>query len=253
MNLSKKLANNYKNKEIIFWGKYSKFYPHLEDAKPYYKLMSTISSFINPKKGEIWLDVGCGPGTMMELIKNESAGKVAKIVGIDVDKTMLGYAKERFKQERDIEIEFHSVDLSNKTLFKDQEFDGIVANLVLTYINTFEGRKNEDALKGVLSEMYRLLKPNGSLVWSTPVKGVNFTWVFLASWRQILDPRHPKRLYCGPAILRYALSIQKKGKKGVYHFFPKEKIEQILNKVGFKNIEFKKSFANQTWVINAHK
>lgn len=253
MNLSKKPIKSHKEKEISFWSKYSKFYPHLEDARPYYKLVDTIESFINPKQGETWLDAGCGPGTMMDLIKNKSNNKIKKIIGIDIDKKMLWYAKKRFEKEEAILVEFHNIDLSNKTFFKNQEFDGIIANLVLTYINTFEEKKNVEALKGVFGEMYRIMKTGGSLVWSTPIKGVNFIWVFLASWREILDPRHPKRLYAGPAILRYALSIQKKGKKGIYNFFSKEQIEKILEEIGFKGIEFKRSFANQVWVIKAHK
>jgi len=69
--------------------------------------------------------------------------------------------------------------------------------------------------------MYRVLKKNGVIVWTTPINNVKFVKVFLASWRNILNLKYYKRLYYGPLILGHALTIQKKGKEGVYHFYNK--------------------------------
>ena len=82
---------------------------------------------------------------------------------------------------------------------------------------------------------------------------VSFLKVFIASGKDMLDLKNYKRLYYGPMILKHALEIQKKGKQGLYHFYEKDKIESILLRIGFKNIKFKKSFANQAWVIYCEK
>jgi len=54
-------------------------------------------------------------------------------------------------------------------------------------------------------------------------------------------------------ILKHALEIQRKGKEGLYHFYEKDKIESILLRIGFKNIKFKKTFADQAWVVSCKK
>lgn len=45
--------------------------------------------------------------------------------------------------------------------FPDNYFDVIVANLCLSYVIDFEGKKGKEALEMALKEMYRILKKEG--------------------------------------------------------------------------------------------
>lgn len=237
--------------EKKFWSAYGKIYPYLERSTPYQKLLKTIEDLIHPKQGETWLDVGCGPGTVIKIIRKKAQGKLQKIIGIDFDETMLGHAAKR--SESYDEVELQNINLSHKTPFVKEKFDGIVANLVLPYIPEYDGQKGKQALRQILKELKRILKPGGSLIWSTPIKNVNFFWVFWASLKDIFNLRHPENLYYGPAILRHALTIQKKGRQGIYTFLPEKELRLLMKEIGFKTLAIRRTFAGQALVIKAIK
>jgi len=241
-----------------FWGpKYGSIYPALEDAEPHQKLLAQIQEFIEPKQGEKWVDLGTGSGGVIDVIWNKSKGKLEQLVALDLTDVMLNHLKKRLPfldpkpSENQIKLVKH--DLSKSLPFKDEEFDGVTASLVLTYIENHEGQQGIEALKALFLEVHRILKQGGQFVWTTPKFRVNFARVFLASWRAMLNPKKFKNLYYGPAILRYALKIQKKGKKGDYQFLPEEQFIKMLENAGFKNIKVAYSFANQAIVFSAIK
>lgn len=235
--------------EERFWQSYARFYHHLEKSKPYQDLVGTIKKLVSPKENEYWLDIGTGSGAIIDILLEKSSNRIGKILAIDSDDTMLKHAIKR-KTEK---IEFRNINIINSFPFETEVFDGAVANLVLSYIYRFENKTGKDALRFLLKEIYRSLKNNGVLVWSTPIKDVNFFKVFLASWKNVLDPRHLEHLFYGPAILNYALKIQKKGKVEFYNFLTEPELERIHREAGFKNIEFKRSFAGQALIIKAEK
>lgn len=235
--------------EKDFWQSYAKIYHHLEKADPYQDLLRTIEELVKPKENEYWLDIGTGSGAIINMLLTNSKNKIGKILAIDSEDVMLQHALKR-KTEK---VEFQNVNLLDEFPFEENIFDGIVANLVIPYIYRFQDKPGAEALKSLLANIYHSLKENGVLVWSTPVKNVNFFKVFLASWKNILDPRHMEHLFYGPAIFRYALKIQRNGKTGLYNFLTQEELGIIHKEIGFKDIEFKKTFADQVLVVKAKK
>ncbi|MCX6784685.1 MAG: class I SAM-dependent methyltransferase [Candidatus Komeilibacteria bacterium] len=179
------------------------------------------------------------------------------IVAFDFSPTMISHTKIRLAKLKPIipndKLKLFQLDLSSKLPFEDDKFDGIVSNLVITYVNKHEHHLGKDALSAILKELRRILKPGGVLVWSTPKKGVNFFYVFLGSIFNILNPLHAERLLYGPLILRHARYIEKKAKLGLYNFLSKVEILEILQQIGYNNIEINTSFAGQALVIKSQK
>ncbi len=241
--------------EMEFWEEYGKIYPNLEKAKPYDNLARTFKKFLDPKEDEVWLDVGCGPLRVSELVYEKSGRKVKTIEAIDI---VLNPAKEKLARlsERGIRlpINLKYASITDPLPYPNDHFDGIGANLILPYVTDFRGRKGRDALEGVLREMFRVLRPGGHLVWSTPKCGVNFVWVFIASAPDMLNVyeyiahKDVTRILQGTRILKHALTIQKKGKTGVYSFLQKDELEKLLLQIGFVSPLWEKTFTRQVWV-----
>ncbi len=243
----------FEKEEKSFWESYGRIYPYLERATPYYRLIRTFGEMIGKCRNERWLDAGAGSGAITFLLC-ELSNRSAKIDALDFNPVVLTHLRERIKKAQlNGQVNILSGDLGGKIVEEEEIYDGIAGNLVFPYVFKFDGRRGKDALLAVLAEMHRLLKSGGKLVWSTPKKKVNFLWVFLASIKDVLDPRHLENLYYGPAILRYALKIQKKGQKGFYTFLEKNEIISFLSEIGFQDIGIKTSFAGQVYVIKAVK
>lgn len=243
-------------KEFKFWEEYAKIYWHIEDTGLYEQLANTIRGFIEPKEGGIWLDAGCGPAKMSQLIWEKSGEKAKKIIGIDV---VLNPARETLvKLDGFISLELQYANLGERLPFPDDFFDGVVANISLTYVIDFQGKKGKAAFVEVMREMFRVLKPGGHIVWSTPKRNPFFWRNFLAGLPDMLSIRKQIQhrvfgLWIGMRILRYGLGIASKGRKGIYTFLEPEEYEEILREIGFVSFEWKKTFAGQVWVNRAYK
>ena len=241
--------------EYLFWNdRYGKIYHHLEGSTPYKKLIDDIINFLPLRDGLTILDAGVGSGYLVERVI--SRFRPLNIVALDISPIQLAHFKKRIETKfpsvrNSIRTDLH--DLCHKTNYSNGYFDLIISNLVLTYITEYEGSYGINALGGVLREMYRILKLGGILCWSTPIPNVKFWKIFLASYKDILDPHHLERLYFAPRILHHALSIQRKGREGIYHFYQQERIIDILNSIGYKDIIVKRSFANQALIFRCSK
>ncbi len=245
--------------ELRFWEEYGQVYKNLEKARPYSNLAKAFQKFLDPKPGEAWLDVGCGPLRISELIR-EKADSDIWVTAIDV---VLKPAREKLyelaKKGKKLPVTLLYLSITDPLPYPDNSFDGIGANLILPYVTDFLGLRGKEALENVLREMFRILKPGGKLVWSTPIEKVNFNWVFLASLPDMLNiyrymaDKDFSRLAQGTRILKHALAIQRKGKEGVYTFLPKEELAMLLAQIGFVNPVWEKTFTQQVWVNRVSK
>ena len=244
-------------REIEFWEEYARIYRNLEKARPYRSLSKTFKQLVSPRPDDVWLDLGCGPAGMSRLLWQKSRKTLNKIVAMDI---VLEPAQKTLGQNpENAPTELVYGNIGEKLPFPDQYFDGIVANLVIPYVIDYEGKTGKEALTAVLKETFRVLKPKGQLVWSTPRKNVKFQWVFLASLPDMLNiyeyivNKDFSRILQGTRILRHALQIQKKGKKGVYTFLSIRELNELLQKVGFVSVCWQKTFARQVLVNLSYK
>ncbi|HBB56538.1 TPA: hypothetical protein DEW47_00675 [Patescibacteria group bacterium] len=239
-----------KKKEQKFWGNYSKFYNYLEKADPHKELVEDFKNSIGDVKGR-WIDLGSGSGAIVNILNEKGASNNAEIIATDFEHNFIEELKNRFKEKNNIRVEF--LDLGDQINFEKNSFDGVTANLVLPYIVCHNDALNLAAFKNVLKNIFEILKPGGGFVWSSPKKGVRFWKVFVASRKNIFDFKDKKNIYYSPMILNQALKIEKRGRRGVYHFLAKEEIDKILTEIGFVNITHKVSMAKQVNIIKCAK
>ena len=108
-------------------------------------------------KEDIVLDVGCGEA----YITNTLRDRCKKIIGIDYSQEAIERAKKMYS------LECHQMDCTGLK-FKPQTFDKIIFFEVIEHLTVLQAKKT-------ISEIYRVLKPGGLLVGSTPIRTTPFS------------------------------------------------------------------------------
>lgn len=96
------------------------------------------------------LDVACGTGEFERLLLNQNPAQ--KIIGIDISQKMLNVAQEKYQSYPNVELHKASV---HSLPFVDRFFDVVVSANAFHYF---------DKPQLALSEMKRVLKPNGKVI-----------------------------------------------------------------------------------------
>ena len=138
--------NNYSSDKNLLKRKafYNYFYPKVD-------LVKILVKAARLKGNEIILDVGCGNGDTLSLLKKEY-GFTGKMFGIDVAPGILNQAIKLNRKEK-LNIKF-SVGDGRSLGFPDGNFDVVIIKHVL---HNVEGHEK------VLKECHRVLKPGGQL------------------------------------------------------------------------------------------
>lgn len=118
-----------------------------------------VSKLIEPVENEI-LDIGCADGMFSKVILDKSRAK--KLLGIDVLKSSVSWAKKHWKKEK--KIEFQVGDAQNLD-FKNSSFEAVVCLEVLEHVRN--PRK-------VLKEIKRILQKNGYAIFLVPTDSLLF-------------------------------------------------------------------------------
>jgi ubiquinone/menaquinone biosynthesis C-methylase UbiE len=108
-----------------------------------------LRKFFNLRRKTNILEIGCGNGKAAKLIK--TIFKPMHIIAIDLDEKMIAIAKRKFN---DSDIEFKVGDAS-KLKYENNSFDAIFDFGIIHHIPNW---------KDCLSELKRVLKPEGQLI-----------------------------------------------------------------------------------------
>lgn len=155
-----------------------------------------------PAPGERILDVGCGPGLLVEAIA-AAVGANGQAHGVDVSASMVKHAQARCSRFSWVEI--HPADATALD-FDDASLDAVVCTQVLEYLPAFER---------ALEEFRRVLRPGGrvllidtdweSCVWASGDDALMRR--MLEAWnRHCAQPTLPRVL--GPKLARMNFHIE---------------------------------------------
>jgi len=238
--------------ESIYWDSYAKnvsikYRRTYYESPTYQSMVRAIDQFINPKRDEVWGDLGCGALQMSKLILKKTKD-IGKIYAMDV---FLAAARgELLNIERPQAVELVYGSLTDSLPFPNNFFNGIIVNCAFTFIIEHEGETGETGLKKLFQEIYRVLKPGGVLVWSSPCKDANNILGVIPSVGYALNPylwfKLKTFLPIGIVmILKHTKTLLKKGKSGIYPILSRARYEEISSSVGFVNSEWEYTFGHQ--------
>ncbi len=131
-----------------WYGGYTEF----GDVNRQYLIDPTILKMLGQVKGKRILDAGCGNGYLCRLLSKNGA----KMEGVDVSKRSIEMA-EAIEREKPLGIKYYAGSICNLSMYNNHTFDAVVSNIVL-------GDLQE--LDKAIKELYRVLKPQGKLVFS---------------------------------------------------------------------------------------
>ncbi|HUW72183.1 MAG TPA: methyltransferase domain-containing protein [Candidatus Humimicrobiaceae bacterium] len=167
------------------------------------------------KEGDKILDVGCGNGRLLKILKD----KKIKYTGVDVSEKLLEIAKKRYPQNN-----FLVADNLNLP-FLDNNFDKVFSVAVLHTI------PSEDLRKKAISELKRVLKPGGLLfitVWDLWRKDT-FLLLLKYSFLKLIGK---SKLDFGDALVPWSTKT-----KRFYHFFTKKELRSLVEITGFSIVK----------------
>ena len=149
--MSEEKDNKRIKKEKKYWDRLgSEGYDQLTEKqwKIYSSLMDKISQDV--EMNNTILEVACGPG----LVALKVAERAAKIYAVDISEPMIEEAKKKAEEKEIKNVEF-SVEDAYSLPFDKEMFDTVICNTALhNMINPHKA----------LSEIRRVLKPNGQLI-----------------------------------------------------------------------------------------
>ena len=168
-------------------------------APTYYSRYTEVLKMI--EKVGLVLDLGCADGLYSQAISNRNN----EVVGIDINIDFL------HKERQSNSLSF-LVANGKELPFKDETFNAILCVDVIDHVSNDEQ---------VLSEIYRVLKPNGQLVISIPNRNFPFTY-------------DPINFVLGKINRRMPIGIWGFGHKRIYSF---EHVTSLLKKYRFNIVQ----------------
>lgn len=115
---------------------------------------SRVLSAIGLKKGDTFLDAGCGDG-YMSLTASQIVGEEGKVYALDVWEESINAFKEKIENNNIKNIEASVADITQKIPVEDENID------ILYMGNVLHGFVENDEVENVMKEIQRVIKQGG--------------------------------------------------------------------------------------------
>ncbi len=236
-----------------FWGQ--------QELPPYRRLLADTAAWLEPQAGERWLDLGCGCGQLTQALWEKSGGSLQEIIGADcaaVNEKAFRKLCATVAPSPEGHVRFAACDFSHGLPdYEDECIDGVVSGLAIQYAECYsqeEGRWTTDAYVHLLSEIFRVLRPDGRFVFSVNVPEPAWSKVALRSLRGIFSARRPARyLRDSWRMYRYGSWLSREARRGRFHYLPIQDIQTMLATAGFQRVEHRLTYAGQAYLIRCRK
>jgi len=145
------------------WARRSGIPTEVEDYR-YPRIKGWLIDQVAPQRGQALLDVGCGSGFLLFDLRRRHPG--LRLCGIDVSLAHLASLARRKRDDHITDILALASD-GEDLPFPDGTFDWVTCSEVLEHIH---------APEQAIREMYRVLKPGGTLLITTPNRAAVLFW-----------------------------------------------------------------------------
>jgi SAM-dependent methyltransferase len=127
----------------------------------------------------------------------------------------------------------------------------------MSYAESYDevaGRWTSAAYDRLLSELLRVIRPGGRLVFSVNVPNPSWARVAWRSLPGLFRRGHLLRsLKRGWRMLRYGRWLKREARTGRFHYFPAAEVIRRLINAGFVSIAHRLSYCDQAYVFRAVK
>ena len=256
-----------KIEERHFWKDYLSNFQYIINVHDFYNLLQFIYTQLGgASPGQKILDAGCGIGNYglflltKQLYRSRQDFSYLRMppihyYGIDFVISALSEATLRLRQLAEefkkknwsgmettlVDSDFVLGDLDAQMPFRDNFFDQICCNLVLSYLE-----KPNIALK----EMWRVLRPGGKMIVTSLKPGADLSEIY----RNFISVAEtPEELYEGRKLLSNAGMIKIKEVRGLYHFYTEKDLKEAVREAGFFRVRTFRSFGDQANAVVCSK
>jgi ubiquinone/menaquinone biosynthesis C-methylase UbiE len=249
---------------VNYWpdSRCAKAFWNQHELPPYQELLANTIAWLEPRRGERWLDLGCGSGQLSRALWVQSRGQVAEIVGTDCAalnekayRILRQTVRPRCTRNQ---IRFLTADFSRGLPgWEDARFHGVVSGLAIQYAEAYceaTGQWTKDGYDLLLAEDCRVLRPGGRFIFSVNVPEPSWGRIAWRSLGGTFRARKPLRyLQKAWRIWRYGSWLRRESRRGRFHYLPREVIVRKLHLAGFDSIEQRLSFAGQAYLFRCRK
>ncbi len=146
------------DKASRFWDKIADGYAKQPIADPaaYERKLEATRARLQPD--HVVLDIGCGTGSLALTL----APLVAHVHALDLSAEMVRIANEKAEASGTENVTFYNTSVETESAFAAETFDTVCAYNILHLV---------DDPRATLDKLFRLLRPGGSLVSTTPCLG----------------------------------------------------------------------------------
>ncbi len=130
---------------------------------------ATLQRIAGVKAGDQVLDVGCGTGYFARMLAG-TVGADGLVVGVDASAEMIRYASDQVRNAQNCSFQLGTAESLS---FSDARFDVVVSSLFIHHLP-------EDLQLDALKEMWRVLRPGGTVLIAEAYVPNAFGWQLLA-------------------------------------------------------------------------